>query len=104
MRPLVSAVQDPPPTDAASQPRVCAKQADAGLDVLLTVLLSARSDMRSELRRQPPDGEKQSILRRRLLGALEGYTAALSARGLPVPPALRDELALQRNLAARYFR
>lgn len=34
----------------------------------------------------------------RLLEALENYVAALRARHLPVPPSIRDELALQRCL------
>jgi hypothetical protein len=77
---------------------LCAKQADAVLDALLTVLLTAREAMRAELRRKPPDGKRQTSARRHLLRSLEAYTQALSARGLSAPPRLRDELALQRGL------
>src|SRR5207302_9745314 len=78
---------------------VCARQADVVLDRLLTSLLAARTDMRAELRIRPPDTRRQEVTRERLLGSLEAYTAALAARGLSAPPSLRDELALQRNLA-----
>jgi hypothetical protein len=78
---------------------VCARQADPGLDRLLAILLTARSEMRAELRSRPPDTKRQVGARGRLLESLEAYTAALAVRGLPPPPALRDELALQRNLA-----
>jgi hypothetical protein len=77
----------------------CARQADAGLDRLLSLLLTTRSNMRQELASQPPDARRQEIARGRLLVSLEAYASGLSARGLAAPPALRDELALQRNLA-----
>lgn len=80
---------------------VCARQADAGLDRLLTTLLTARGEMQTELRSHPPDTKRQIGARTHLLRSLEAYTAALAVRGLPAPPALRDELALQRNLASR---
>lgn len=78
---------------------VGARQADAGLDRLLGALVAARSDMRAELASRPPDGRRQEIARERLLESLEAYASALAARGLSAPPNLRDELALQRNLA-----
>jgi hypothetical protein len=37
----------------------------------------------------------------RLLDSLEDYVAALQSRHLPVPPAIRDELQLQRCLVSR---
>lgn len=37
----------------------------------------------------------------RLLESLESYVAALHAHNLPVPPTIRDELALQRCLVPR---
>jgi hypothetical protein len=80
---------------------ICARQADTGLDRLLSGLLNARREMQGELRRRPPDGKRQTAARRRLLESLEAYTAAIVRRGLPAPPALRDELALQRNLAGQ---
>jgi hypothetical protein len=82
-----------PPPDV-----VCARQADAGLDRLLTQLLAARSEMRAELHRRPPAMPRQLLVRRQLLDALEAYASGLTARGLSAPPNLRDELALQRSL------
>ena len=78
---------------------ICARQADGGLDRLLTSLLSARNDMRAELAVRPPDTRRQQLTRQRLLKSLEAYAAGLAARGLSAPPNLRDELSLQRNLA-----
>ena len=77
----------------------CARQADAGLDQLLSVLLDARINMRAALASTPPDARRQDTARRDLLESLEAYTSALADRGLSAPPNLRDELALQRNLA-----
>ena len=79
---------------------VCARQADVGLDRLLTTLLTARSDMRAELAVRPPDTRRQEAARERLLSSLEAYASGLADRGLSAPPNLRDELSLQRNLAA----
>lgn len=81
-----------------AQRQLCAKQADAGLDALLTGLLTARDTMRAELRCRPADRKRQTSARRQLLRSLEAYTDALTARGLSAPPPLRDELALQRSL------
>ena len=78
-----------------------ARQADTGLDRLLAVVLTARSNMRAELASRPSDARRQEIARERLLESLEAYTSGLAARGLSAPPVLRDELALQRNLAGR---
>ena len=78
---------------------VCARQADEGLDGLLTSLLTARSDMRAELAIRPPDTRRQEAVRARLLESLEAYASGLADRGLSAPPNLRDELSLQRNLA-----
>lgn len=82
----------------AAQRQHCAKQADAGLDALLTLLLTARGAMRAELRCDRADRKRQTAARDHLLRSLEAYTNALSSRGLSAPPALRDELALQRSL------
>jgi L-lactate utilization protein LutB len=76
----------------------CAKQADATLEALLTGLLTARENMRAELRHRPADRKRVTSARRQLLRSLEAYTDALTARGLSAPPPLRDELALQRGL------
>jgi hypothetical protein len=84
---------------ATTQRELCARQADGGLDALLTVLLTARDAMRAALRANPADRNSQTSARRQLLRSLEAYTAALTARGLCAPPRLRDELALQRGLS-----
>lgn len=78
--------------------RVCARQADSGLDRLLTAVLTARGAMRIELERRPPVAPRQAVVQHQLLDSLEAYTTALTARGLSAPPSLRDELALQRSL------
>jgi hypothetical protein len=82
------------------QRELCARQADGGLDALLTGLLTARDAMRTALRTNPADRNRQTSARRQLLRSLEAYTAALTARGLCAPPRLRDELALQRGLSS----
>jgi hypothetical protein len=91
-----------PPTRSSNletvQRQFCAKQADAGLDARLTVLLTARGAMRAELRCRPADRRRVISARRQLLQSLESYTSALTARGLTAPPPLRDELALHRRL------
>ena len=79
----------------------CAKQANVDLDRLLAVLFRARSDMRTELASRPPDARRLLAARGRLLESLEAYTSGLAARNLSPPPKLRDELALQRNLASQ---
>jgi hypothetical protein len=77
---------------------VCARQADSGLDRLLTAVLTARRAMRTELKRQPSVTLLRAAARHDLLDSLEAYTTGLTARGLSAPPKLRDELALQRSL------
>jgi hypothetical protein len=92
--PAVVPIGGPPPAAGF------ARQADAGLGRLLATVLEERSAMHAELR-LPLKRERRSLVQRRLLAALELYASALSARGLLAPPKLRDELALQRGLAAR---
>ena len=95
----MSSVPGGPSSGADPRRTVCARQADAGLDRLLAVLVTARSNMRAELASSPADNRRQDAMRRRLLRSLEAYASGLAARGLSAPPSLRDELALQRNLA-----
>jgi hypothetical protein len=97
----VNTVAAPPSSQARPPLVVCARQADGGLDHLLTVVLNARNAMRAELASQPPVLQRQTVLRHELLSSLEAYTTGLIARGLSAPPILRDELALQRNLDSR---
>jgi hypothetical protein len=88
------------PIDGYRLPVVLARQADADLDQLLATVLKERCAMHAQLR-LPIKPEDQRLARGRLLAALEMYASALSRRGLLAPPKLRDELALQRALAAR---
>jgi hypothetical protein len=70
----------------------------AELAHLLRQLQDARATvaaLRSQARGLAANPE-QSLL----LDALRGYVSALEARNLPVPPAIRDELALQRCLVS----
>ena len=87
------------PDRVVARRSVDARQMDAALDRLLAVLLRARGDMREALAIRPSDARRQEIAREQLLASLEAYASGLTARGLSAPPALRDELALQRNLA-----
>jgi len=68
----------------------------AELNFLLQEVRTARANieaLRAQTRSLAANPEQ-----RRLLESLENYVAALKARHLPVPPAIRDELALQRCL------
>lgn len=68
----------------------------AELNLLLQEVRTARANieaLRAQTRSLAANPEQ-----RRLLESLENYVAALQARHLPVPPAIRDELALQRCL------
>lgn len=67
---------------------------DVSLSVLLDELMSARAALADELSR-PRKGPAVHG-RTRLLACLEAYSAALTARRLPIPPRLRDDLRLQR--------
>ena len=96
----MSTVTTEPGCLGTSQRQDCARQADAGLDALLTLVLSARRAMRAELQNKPSDRTRQASARRQLLRSLEAYAAALTMRGLSAPPRLRDELALQRALVS----
>jgi hypothetical protein len=100
-RQSVNTVAGPASSQARLPQVVCARQADAGLDHLLTALLNARHAMQAELASRPPVTQRQTVVRRELLDALEAYTTGLIARGLSAPPSLRDELSLQRSLASR---
>jgi hypothetical protein len=77
------------------------RQADARLGHILAELVCGRAAMTQVLRARPSDAKQQADVRRKLLKALEAYADALGKRHLPVPPRLRDELSLQRQLATR---
>src|SRR3954454_13927472 len=92
---VASVIAQSSPVTAA---RVAPRQADAGLEGHLATLLSARIAMRAELC-SPPAIMRQRVAQRQLLRALERYVAAVAARGMPIPPGLRDELRLQQQVA-----
>ena len=77
------------------------RQADARLGHSLEALVCGRAAMTQALGAPPSDAKHQAGARRNLLKALEAYVDALGKRHLPVPPRLRDELSLQRQLASR---
>jgi plasmid stabilization system protein ParE len=71
----------------------------AELSYLLHRVQAARAEieaLRSQARSLASNPEQL-----RLLDSLENYVAALQSRHLPVPPAIRDELQLQRCLVSR---
>jgi len=92
---VASAIAQSSGVTAAS---VAPRQADAGLEGHLATLVSARMAMRAELG-SPPVIMRERVAQRQLLTALERYVAAVAARGMPIPPRLRDELRLQQQLA-----
>jgi len=69
---------------------------DVDLPSLLVDLLTAKDAVAHDLtpgrNHQPPPG------RAKVLACMEAYTAALTARRLPIPPRLRDDLRLHRAL------
>jgi hypothetical protein len=67
------------------------------LDVLMSVVRAARDDV-DVLRAGRVDPALLVAARGALLDALENYAAELVRRRLPMPPALRDDLRLQRGI------
>lgn len=67
------------------------------LAALVEQLQNARDEV-DRLRRPPAAREQLSAARQFLLAAMESYAAELTARGLPIPWKLRDELRLQRSV------
>jgi hypothetical protein len=69
---------------------------DVDLPSLLVDLLTAKDAVAHDLAQgrnhRPPPG------RAKLLACMEAYSAALTARRLPIPPRLRDDLRLHRAL------
>lgn len=68
------------------------------LAVLKEELRSAREEV-GRLRRGPILHDQLSTAHLFLLRAMESYAAELTARGLPIPWRLRDELRLQRGIS-----
>lgn len=79
--------------------RVLAQGGPAELTALLRQLQAARATV--ETLRSHTRSLASNPAQVRLLESLERYVAALQARHLPVPPAIRDELNLQRCLVPR---
>lgn len=71
------------------------------LDLLALQVREARRAV-AEQRRGPANGTAVAEARRRLREDLERFVTALEARNLPVPPGLRDELALHQRLGDQH--
>jgi hypothetical protein len=69
----------------------------AALEHLMEDVRLARADVQA-LRRAPVVHDRLFAARQSLLRALEAYAEALTVRHLPIPPKLRDELRLQREI------
>lgn len=67
------------------------------LSELLADVQAAREEVRS-LRGAPMVPDRLRSARQVLLQAMEAYAAGLTARRLPIPPQLRDEIRLQRRI------
>jgi hypothetical protein len=68
------------------------------LATLASRVVLARADLKIERGATLGRTGIVGIAPRELLTCLEAYAAALLSRGLPIPPALRDELRLRRGL------
>lgn len=95
---------DPAPAssadDATGAPSVAGparrRRDDVDLPSLLVDLLAARDAVARDL--TPGRNHQPSPGRAKLLACMEAYSAALTARQLPIPPRLRDDLRLHRAL------
>ena len=83
-----------------ADPPVAQPYAQRYLALLLDEVHKA-SDEVSRLRRAPLPPDRLAAARQSLLAALESYAAELTARRLPVPPRLRDDLRLQRSIGTQ---
>lgn len=81
----------------AADPIVAQPPGRRSLAVLLEEVQRARDEV-DRLRRPPIVREQLSAARLSLLRAMESYAAELTARGLPIPWKMRDELRLQRGV------
>jgi hypothetical protein len=73
------------------------KQQAATLEPLMRAIQLARDDVQAR-RSVPGAHELLRSARHSLLTAMEAYADELTARRLPIPPKLRDELRLQRQV------
>jgi hypothetical protein len=69
---------------------------DVDLPSLLVDLLAAKNAVAHDA--TPGRNYQPSPARGKLLACMEAYVAALTARRLPIPPRLRDDLRLHRGL------
>lgn len=100
MDPPVTSSADPRRTDTSPTPApVTAAQATPELHRLLATLVGERAAMKRALSVRACTAADQKRARQALLVSLEAYVLGLAKRNLPVPPRLRDELFLQRQLA-----
>lgn len=74
---------------------------EQSLDLLALQVREARRRVAEE-RRGPTNGSAVAESRRQLRDDLERFVSALEARNLPVPPGLRDELALHQRLGDQH--
>lgn len=73
-----------------------ARPNDVDLPSLLLDLIEARAAVARHS--TPARNRRPTADQARLLACMEAYSAALTARQLPIPPRLRDELRLHRSL------
>ena len=67
------------------------------LSSMVEAVRLARDEV-SQLRRGQVGQDRLLAARRSLLGAMESYAAELTARGLPIPRQMRDDIRLQQNI------
>lgn len=84
----------------STDPLVAPPPARRCLAVLVEELRSAREEV-GRLRQAPLVPGLLSTANQFLLTAMESYAAELTARGLPIPWKLRDDLRLQRSIDTR---
>ncbi len=80
-----------------ADPLLAQQPGHRSLAVLVEQLQSARGEV-DRLRRPPIAHDQLLAARQSLLMAMDSYAAELTARGLPIPWKLRDELRLQHNV------
>ena len=99
-------VPDPAPTSSPADNLAASAVTGPALqrpnDVDLPSLLADLLTAKDAVARDPTPGRNHRPApgRARLLACMEAYSAALTARQLPIPPRLRDDLRLHRALYA----
>jgi len=85
-----------------SSPAVDASFGCDPLSPLFQEVVSARAAMRVARRAPLGTSSVVDVARKRLLLALEAFTAELAARNLPVPYGIRDDLRIQRRTSGKF--